>query len=57
MIPLIDADVLRYEIGACGEYRDQDTGELKYQSWEFVKDLLLQRINGICNAVGFSVMF
>ena len=50
MIPLIDADVLRYEIGFSGEYRDED-GELLYREWDFVKGLFDEKIASICAAV------
>lgn len=44
---LIDADVLSYEIGACGEFKDELTGELIYREPEYVCDLLDQRIKEI----------
>lgn len=46
MIPLIDADVLRYEIGSCGEYVD-DNGEKVIRSFEFVSNLLDDKIKEI----------
>lgn len=52
MQPLIDADILRYEIGHCGQYNeiDEETKEpvLKIREWEFVQKLLDDRIRGIC---------
>lgn len=49
---LIDADVIRYEIGFCGEYTEpnEETGEPehKIREWEFVEGLLNDRIRGIC---------
>jgi hypothetical protein len=53
--PLIDADVLRYEIGHCGEYDEVDeaTGEKTHhvREFEFVQQLLDDRIKGICEDV------
>lgn len=43
---LIDADVLVYELGFCGEYVDDD-GEKQIREWEFVQELLDQRIREI----------
>lgn len=52
MQPLIDADVLVYELASCGEYEEQDevTGEpVKHiRDFEFVKELTEDRIRGIC---------
>lgn len=50
MQPLIDADVLRYEIGFSGEYLD-DNGEKAYREFDFVADLLDQKIKEICAEV------
>lgn len=47
MKPLIDADVLRYEIGFSGEYKDED-GENQIREFEFVADLFDQKIKEIC---------
>lgn len=48
---LIDADVLRYEIGSCGEYNDYDeaTGETVkvVRDFEFVQELFDSRVRGI----------
>lgn len=56
MIPLIDGDILRYEIGFCGEYEedDEETGEAvkKIREWEFVQKLLDDKIKFICDEVG-----
>lgn len=46
MIPLIDADVLRYEVGAIGQTDDE------IKSFEFVAEVLDGRIRDICLAVG-----
>jgi len=52
MQPLIDADVLVYELASCGEYEEQDeeTGEpIKHiRDFEFVRELTEERIRGIC---------
>lgn len=55
MKPLIDGDVIVYEIGFCGEYyeTDETTGEkvLIIREWDFVEQLLVGRIEGICKDV------
>lgn len=59
MKPLIDADVLRYEIGFSGEYDEQDenTGEMVHhiREWEFVKELFDNKIAFICGEVGATL--
>lgn len=50
--PLIDGDILLYEIGFCGEFKHEDTGELVYRGFDFVKELLDDRIKFICEEVG-----
>lgn len=45
MQPLIDADVLRYEIGYAAEAGWQNPG---FPPFEYVEELLLNRINNIC---------
>ncbi len=50
MKPLIDADVLRYEIGFSGEYKD-DEGEHRVRDFDFVSDLFDQKIKEICAEV------
>ena len=47
MKALIDADVLVYEIGFSGQVIDKDTGELEIMGFDFVSDLLDQRIKEI----------
>lgn len=55
MRPLLDGDVLRYEIGWCGEYDelDENTNETVHhiREWDFVQGLLDDRIAGICKDV------
>ena len=51
MKPLIDSDILLYELGFCGEY-DDDDGEHHIREFEFVKELLDAKIEQICFAVG-----
>lgn len=46
MKALIDCDVLRYEIGACGQYKDED-GELVIRDFEFVSNLFDDKIREI----------
>ena len=47
MLPLIDCDVLRYEIGFAAERKDEPI-----QSFDMVKTLFDERIEEICRAVG-----
>lgn len=49
MKPLIDADVLRYEIGFSGQYKEGD--ELIIRPFEFVARLFDEKIQQICDAV------
>lgn len=49
MQPLIDADVLRYEIGFAAEAGWQSPG---FPSFDYVAELLDNRINNICAVVG-----
>ncbi len=52
--PLIDADVLRYEVGAVGEFIDATTGEKVYRDFDFVRETFDGKIKDICEAVGAS---
>ena len=47
MRPLIDSDVLRYEIGFSGEFIDE-AGEKQVRDFDFVADLFDQKIKEIC---------
>lgn len=49
MKPLVDADILLYEIGFSSEQKVD--GEVVPNSWEFAQDLLDKRINLICDEV------
>lgn len=44
---LVDGDVLLYELGFSGQYVDEDSGELVEMPFDFVADLLHQRIKEI----------
>lgn len=44
---LVDADVLVYELAFSGQYVDEDSGDLVIRDFEFVADLLDQRIKEI----------
>lgn len=44
---LIDADVLRYEVGSVGEKFNKETGELEIRSFDFVKEVFDERIRTI----------
>lgn len=50
MRPLIDSDVLRYEIGFSGEFIDEN-GEKQVRDFDFVADLFDQKIKEICAEV------
>lgn len=49
MQPLVDGDILRYEIGFSGQYKDGD--EEVIREWDFVEELLANKINSICEDV------
>jgi len=49
MLPLIDADILRYEVGAAAETGWQSEG---FVPFDYVAQLLDERINNICAMVG-----
>lgn len=49
MKPLIDCDVLRYEIGFSGQYKEGD--ELIIRPFEFVAQLFDEKVKQICDAV------
>jgi hypothetical protein len=51
LTPLIDGDVLRYEIGSVGQYID-DGGVTGYRDFDWVASTLHDRIDDICEAVG-----
>lgn len=50
MRPLLDGDIFLYEIASCAEYKDEE-GEHIIRSFDFVEDLLEDRIGSICEAV------
>ena len=54
MIPLIDADILRYEIGYASEigFRLSTGDEEAIPPWDYVEECLMGRVNEICEAVG-----
>ena len=51
MQPLIDGDILLYEIGSCGQYTDEATGDLVIREFDFVAHLLDQKVKEICAMV------
>ncbi len=51
MQPLIDADILLYEIGSIGQYIDENTGELVIRDFDFVAYQLDEKIKHICGMV------
>ena len=50
MKPLIDCDVLRYEIGFSGQFKNEE-GEIVVRPFEFVAELFDEKIRQICDAV------
>lgn len=52
LVALIDADVLRYEIGAVGEYDDKETGEHVIRDWDLVRTMFDERIEQILQGAG-----
>jgi len=50
MKPLIDMDILRYEIGACGQYEDEE-GNIVAKSFDGVAAAVDQKIKEICALV------
>lgn len=50
--PLIDCDVLRYEIGFSSEFKDEETGKIQPREWGFVEELLDSKISFICEEAG-----
>lgn len=50
MQALIDTDILRYEIGFCGQYKD-DEGEMQYRDFQVVADAFDQKVREICGEV------
>lgn len=51
MKPLIDSDILRYEIGYSGQFKDPDTGEEIISDFDRVAELLDAKIDLICEEV------
>lgn len=54
MQPLIDADLLVHELGWSSEFLDKETGENILFNFDRVVDLLDERINIICQEVGYT---
>lgn len=51
MLPLIDGDILLYELGFSGEIFDEDSGEIVPLSFDRVAELLDRKIELICEDV------
>lgn len=49
---LVDADILRYEIGSAGEYDDKETGEHIIRDFDLVKQMFSDRIEQIKTGSG-----
>lgn len=43
----LDADILRYEVGSCGQYLDEESGERVVRDFASVEEMLVQRIKEI----------
>lgn len=57
---LIDGDILVYEIASCGQFVDEESGELVVRNFDYVAELLDQRIKeieGECWADEPSILF
>ena len=52
MQPLIDGDILVYEIGSTAQYVDEGTGEIIPRPWDWVVEAIDYKIADICKAVG-----
>ena len=52
MQPLIDGDILVYEIGSTAQYVDEGTGEIIPRPWDWVEEAIDYKIRDICKAVG-----
>lgn len=50
MKALLDADILLYEIGSIGQFKDEE-GELIIRSWSFVEKKLDAKVKEICDAI------
>lgn len=51
MQPLIDADILVYEVAFAGQYKHEETGETIIRDFDYVKTVLDNKIEQICDAV------
>lgn len=49
---LVDADVLRYEVGSVGQKLNKETGELEILSFDFVKEVFDERVRTILEGSG-----
>lgn len=52
MQPLIDGDILVYEIGSVAQYVNEETGETIPRPWDWVEEAIDYKIKDICKAVG-----
>lgn len=50
MQPLLDADIITYEVAATAQYLNED-GEIVLRPWEWVEETIDYRIKSICEAV------
>jgi hypothetical protein len=51
MQPLIDGDILVYEVAFAGQYKEEDSDEVLLHSFDYVADILDEKIRQICDAV------
>jgi len=52
MQPLIDADMICYEVGATAQYVNEEMGEIIPRPWDWVEEAIDYKIKDICKAVG-----
>ena len=51
MQPLIDGDILVYEVAFSGQFKDEETDEVRPHPFEYVAEILDDKIRQICDAV------
>lgn len=52
MKPLIDGDILLYEVASVAQYVDERTEEIRLRPWDWVVETIEHKIEGICDSVG-----
>lgn len=54
MLALVDADILRYEVGSVGQKLNKETGEVDILPFDFVKEVFDERVRTIIEGSGAS---